>query len=177
LRTENSNPKTTGDNKAGMDSGLWFAAALVFLLGTGLTCYTLNAARESLPKIRSKASYLAGLRTIQAEITQGLAALEVFSKSADKHVVPLPELMRDSLGELKPDEIKDVHKETVQGWMVRQKDITFNEAPLDKVMEFTRKAEAQRPPWSLTKCVIRSSPRAPGVARIELSLQAVEKSP
>jgi hypothetical protein len=176
LKIENSDLESNGQNKGVMNHGLWAAAVLIFALGTGLTCYTLSAERQSLPKMKAKASYLAGLRLIQGELAQGLAAVDAFAKSPDKHVAPLPELMRDTLGDLKPDEIKDVRKETVQGWVVRQKDITFSDAPLDKVMEFVRKAETQRPPWSMSKCVIRSSPRAPGVAKIELSLQAVEKT-
>ena len=164
------------EDDAGLISRLWFIALIVFIIATARTCYTLNAERDTLIKIRSKVSYLAGLQAIQSDLARGLAAASFVGKSADKHAASLPELMSSTLGELKPDEIKDARKETIQGWVVLQKEMTFGEAPVDKVMEFISKAEAQHPPWSVTRFVIRSSPRAPGMAKIELTLQAVEKA-
>jgi hypothetical protein len=166
-----------GENRPAGTSRVLCAAALVsFLVGIALSCYTIRLESGMLPSLQRKAHDLERLGDMRAELKRGLDAVTEFGAAgAARKPAPLTDIMKETLEGLVADDIKDIRRDTVQGWAIRQKEIAFNEAPLGRVMAFLNKAENTSPPWRLTKCSIRSSPRAAGAARIELTLEAVEK--
>lgn len=164
------------DRTPGTSRGLCVAALVSFLAGVALSCYTVRLETGLLPSLQRKAHDLERLGAMRAELKRGIDAVTTFEAAgATRKPAPLADIMRETLEGLKADDIKDARKDTVQGWAVRQKEIAFNEAPLGPIMVFLNKAENASPPWRLAKCSIHSSPRATGVARVELTLEAVEK--
>jgi len=155
---------------------LWGAIAISFIAGTLLTFQTLHMEKQSSALLKQKLRDIQSLRSFEREITQGQEAVKVLAQLGDKRPIPLNDVLRDSMAGYKPDEVKDARKEAVPGWTAKQKDIVFNDAPVGEVMKFVRIAESNRPPWRLTKCAIRSSSHASGTARVELTLESVEKN-
>jgi hypothetical protein len=160
----------------GTSRALCAAAIVSFIVGVALSCYTIRLETGAFPTLQRKVHDLQRLGDMQAELKRGLDAVKAFEAAGTaRKPAPLTDIMKETLEGLQADDIKDIRKDTVQGWAIRQKQLAFNDAPMGRVMAFLNKAENASPPWRLTKCSIRSSPRVAGSARIELTLEAVEK--
>jgi len=155
---------------------LWLFSAVFLFIGIGLTVQNLRKCDDLIERFKKKSGELKILRNMQADIFRYEAARHKMEQLAEKHPVALNAIIQEALGGIKVEDIRDSRKELVGGWAVRQKEISINDVSIEKVMEFIRKAESQKMPWCLSRCVIRTAPGAAGTGQIVLQMEAVEKS-
>jgi len=155
---------------------LWLAAAVLLLIGLVMTVKNLRQSAGISARFSKTIAELKTLRNMQEEMARYEAAKQVMEKLSDKHPVPLNGILQEALPGSKSDDIRDSRKDAVEGWWIRQKEISLNDVPVGKAMEFVQKAESQKMPWCLVKCVIRAAPSVGGTGQVVLLMEAVEKA-
>jgi len=155
---------------------LWAAAAVFLIVGTGMTVSNLRKSAGVSERLEKNIADLKTLRIMEADMARYEAAKKMMEKLPDKHPVPLNGLLQETLPASKGDDIRDAGKDELGGWLVRRKEISMNDVPVGKAMEFVQKAESQKLPWCLARCVIRAAPRAGGTGQVVLLMEALEKS-
>jgi len=159
-----------------MRSLVWGAAAASAVAGVWLALHAAGAVDRAGRELARKRSELDELRAVAGELARSAAAKAVFEGEPGRRPAAVAALLDEVLPGVKPEDSRERRREIAGGWLVREHEFAFGEVPLGKVMDFAAKAEAQRPPWKVTKCVIRASPHAPGTGRVALVLEALEKA-
>lgn len=155
---------------------LWIGSVLVLIMGLGMTIHSVGQMDKVLLKLKNKLDSLDRLRSMEREINRYVIAQQAFEQLSEKYPASLADLLKGVLPGHKVDDIREIRRESIPGWTVRQTEIVFSEVPLGDLMEFVCKAETQRPPWRLIKCNIKASPRIAGSGQVVLLLEALEKT-
>jgi hypothetical protein len=154
----------------------WLCAGILLAAGTVMTGLNVRRANVVSERMNRKIGELKVLRSIEADLARYEAARKSVEQLPEKHPDPLLNAVQEILPGVKADDVRDTRRESVQGWVVRQKEISFGDVPVGKVMELVRKVEAQKLPWLLSKCVIRASPKAAGTGQVILLMEAVDRT-
>ncbi len=154
---------------------IWAGAALFLAAGLVLAVQSARGIRSSAEKLDRKLRDIGELRALEDQEKRYVLAQQMYEKLPNKHPGSLDGAFKEALSPHKADDSRETRKELGQGWVAHQKEFSFGEIPVAKIVEFVRKAEAQRPPWILTKCVINSAPGTGGTAQVSIQLEAVEK--
>jgi hypothetical protein len=162
-------------NSRWLDRTLWMSVIAVGALSLFLTARQFVYMRAASGRLARKVEELGRLLVLQDELQRDEAARKRYEAIETGQPASLGGPLKEVVSEPEKLDIRDTVREAVPGWVVRQKEITFGDVPLGKAMEFVRTVEAQRPPWRLTKCVIRASSHTEGVAQTVLVLDALER--
>jgi len=154
---------------------LWLSAAVLLVAGFFMTIQNLRNVDTVSQRAKKSVAELNVLRNMEADMARYEAAKLKLEQLSDKHPVSLTGVLQEALPGVKTDEVRDLRKDLGSGWVVRQKEIALNDIPIGKAMEFVQKAEKQKLPWCLAKCVIRATPRVAGTGQVVLLMEAVEK--
>jgi hypothetical protein len=155
---------------------LWLSVAVFLVIGISMTIRNLGKADEVSQRVKKKTGELKILRNMEADLARYETARKKMEQVSEKHLISLSGILQEVLPGAKADDVKDSRKDLVEGWSLRQKEVSMNDVPLGKSMEFVQKAESQKLPWCLTKCVIRAAPRTAGVGQVVLSMEALDKT-
>jgi hypothetical protein len=153
------------------------AALVVFALGLTVGLRALGEGRVRLDRIRARLAQFDALQARDRALAGYLAAKSQFDALPEAKARDLQPLMQESLPGYQAEDVRDASAEVSPGWVLRRREIAFREAPIAKAEEFVRRAEALRPPWRLSKCVLRASSRAAGFGHVVLVMEALERSP
>ncbi len=154
---------------------VWASAALCLAAGLVLAVQSARGIRGSTERLERKLRDIEKLKALEREEKRCVQAQQMYEKLANKHPDSLEGLLKEFPSAYKADDSKEARKDLTAGWVVRQKELSFGEVSMEKIVEFVRKAEAQRPPWVLTRCAINSAPGSGGTAQVILQLEAVER--
>lgn len=155
---------------------LWLFAVLLLVVGIGMTVQNFRKTAGINDRFRKKIGELKVLRSMQADLARYEAARQKMDQLTEKHPVVLNSIIQEVLSGVKVDDVRESRKDLVAGWAIRQKEVSMNDVPVGTAVEFIRKAESQKLPWCLAKCIIRTSPNAAGTGQIILLMEAVEKN-
>ena len=155
---------------------LWSSAAIFLVIGVGMTVQNIRNYDGIKVGFEKKMAGLKALRNLESDMARYESAKQKIEQLGDKRPVPLNTILQETLPGVKVDDVRDSRKELVSGWIVRQKEISISDVPIGNVMDFVHKAESQKIPWCLTRCVIRAAPRAAGSGQVILLMEAVEKA-
>lgn len=158
------------------DRPLWIAAALAVSLGIILMISTIVSLRKDRARLQDYADDMKQLLAEKRLSSEAKGAVQVFEQLANPHPAPIRKLLRNTVGDEDYSSQAPPPKQTINGWQVRQMEISFADIELGKVATFLAKAEAQRPPWRLARCVIHSTSKAGGKGRVSLTLEALDKT-
>ncbi|MBA4387190.1 MAG: hypothetical protein C0404_04355 [Verrucomicrobia bacterium] len=154
---------------------IWAAACVFIVAGMALALQARSAIRTASDKIARRASDTKQVAAIEADLARCVQAQMLYGKLATKKADSFPELLKASFADQKTDDARDVRRDLIPGWYARQKELTWSDVQIGKVMEFAARAESMRPPWIMTKCQIRSSQTVAGMGQVTIVLEAVER--
>ncbi|MDD4872314.1 MAG: hypothetical protein PHR77_17320 [Kiritimatiellae bacterium] len=155
---------------------LWLSAAVFLVIGVGMTVQNLNTTDDLYRRFKKKSGELKILRNMETDLARFETAKKKTEQIPEKHPVSLNGLLQEMFPGSKADDMKDSRKDLIDGWLIRQKEISMNDIPVGKSMEFVQKAESQKLPWCLTRCVIRAVPRTTGIGQVILTMEALDKT-
>jgi len=154
----------------------WILSAVVFGAGLMLTVGTVRSIRQTGLSMNDQAGRLQTLRQFADEMDRYVSARRRYEKLPGSRAVQLETILRETIDPEKIEEVRESRADIGNGWLRRTKEVILAEMPMQKVMDAIRKAEAQRPPWLLSECVIRAVPLTPGQGRSVLAFDVLERS-
>ncbi len=155
---------------------IWIAALLFLFAGVIMTVHNLNRSKTTRERMNKQLGELRILRNQEADLARHEAARREYEQVADKKPVPLSKLLQETMEGIKVDDVRESRKDLVDGWSVRQKEISMSEVSLGRVIDFINKAESQKLPWSLARFTVRTAPRIPGSGQVVLVMECLEKT-
>ena len=157
----------------GLNRWLWIAGAVSMLAGLALAAQCIRVLQGAAERRAGKFRQLGDLGRLAERLEPYLRARDAFDRLIDAKPTPLADLLKAAVPVAKADDIRDLGGESPQGWVVRRKEVTLADVPFEKILSFMQAAEAQRPPWRLARCEIRSSPETPGTGKMVLVFEAL----
>ena len=154
---------------------LWLAVAAIVAAGVGLSVNSAGMVRETRLRVERKRRDLDKLRVIEAEVRRGEAAKQAIEQRPTRPAEALLPLVQAQFAGFRAEDCRETRRDLIPGWVVRQTEVSFGEAPLAGVMELVGKAEAMDPPWRLAQCTLRASPVAPGAGQVVLQFEALQR--
>lgn len=155
---------------------LWVVALTVVAVGMLMTLRSIDCLRSAETTLNEKIGDLRALRDMADELDEYMSAREAYERVPGGRPVKLEIVLAGALNGVVPLDIRASVDELDDGWLLRRKEVTYGELPLAGVVAAVRKAEAQRPPWSLVECAVRASALNPGHGRAVLTFEALERS-
>ena len=117
----------------------------------------------------------AALRALEQ---QHKPALDALSRAADlggQQPAPLPDLVAQILPDAKP-EVREKDPLNVEGSLsLRSVELGFGNMPLPALSRLLNDAATQQPPWQMAECSITPSEREPGMGRVTLVFDTLQK--
>ncbi|OGV68004.1 MAG: hypothetical protein A2283_10715 [Lentisphaerae bacterium RIFOXYA12_FULL_48_11] len=154
---------------------IWLSALVCLVAGIVMTIHNLKRSESIEERFRKQIGELKILRSQESDLNRHETARREYELVTDKKPVPLNTVLQETLAGVKVDDVRESRKELVDGWALRQKEISISDVPLDKVMDFVEKAESHKFPWSLARFVVRSAPLASGKGQVTLLMESLEK--
>lgn len=157
-------------------SVLWAAAAVAMAAAVALTVATLRDLKAAAGRLKQKAGDLADLNALGESAAQYRAAQQVFERMAeDAAPASFEQAVLVALPDRQPEDIRRQRESFRAGWVVERVEISLPELPFKALAPLVQTAEALRPPWTLTKCVLSGSPRAAGSGRATLQFERISR--
>lgn len=154
--------------------GLVLLGGAVWGIGVLSAGWTLKAARRAHARCSARWATAHELRRIEERLAPSLAARDAAEKAWPTEPVPLLDLARVVWPRTRPEDVRELGREPAEGtWTLRRVELTWTEAPLERIMELIRQAETAQPPWRIVRCVIQSSPTTPGMVALTLEGESV----
>lgn len=146
---------------------------IAIVVGAVLNVHSLMELPEAALRAREKASHLKALRELEKEAIRERAMIAELDTRRDRSSAGLREIASQTI----PDTTFDVRERdplpVVDGWTLRQADVTFNDFALKRVAPFIIRAESGDLPWRLTACTVRAN-QAAGRGQITLTFELLE---
>lgn len=155
---------------------IWLSAMLFLVAGIIMTVHNLNSSGAIGERLRKQVGELRILKNQEADLARHEAARKKHEQVVDKKPVPLNAILQEILVGVKIDDVRESRKDLVDGWAIRQKEISISEVSLAKVVDFIQKAESQKLPWNLGRFVVRTAPRTAGTGQVVLVMECLEKA-
>lgn len=155
---------------------LWLAAIAALLAGAVMTWHTVLHMREQADIYKRKTSVITALNDLALEIEPFYAAEKSYSRIAGRPV-PFETFAKSALPDVPHEtrQVSDNSSAVADGWKLRRHEISFSEAPVDKVIDFALRAESLNPPWRAAQCEIRALAGRPNMADIVITFEVPEK--
>lgn len=163
---------------------MWAAAVAALVLGVVSAATGVGALRERRERLIEKRGEMNELRVIESDIAATDAAMAACERLPERQATRLDDILRETLPDAKPEDVRETRHELSGGWMVRQREMAFSDVSLGDVLAMAHQAEQAglsrdgalvRPPWRLSRLVFRGAPGASGRGRIVVQLDAVER--
>jgi hypothetical protein len=151
-------------------------ALLACAAGLFWSVQSIRGAPTQLRRLGQKARDIAELLKVQAARERDQALLARFNQLEPARPASLADLCQSAAGGAAVDQRIRETRVVAGGWMLRRVDLTFPQLAFDRLDALLAQAESGRPPWRLAECQVNAIDRAPGYARINLLLEALEKA-
>jgi len=155
---------------------IWLSALISLVAGIVMTVHNLRSSESVGERFRKQIGELKILKNQETDLARHEAARKKYEQIIGKKPVLLNAILQETLPGVKVDEVREARKDLIDGWSLRQKEISMSEVSLEKVMDFIQKAESQKLPWSLAKFVVRTAPRTAGTGHVVLVMECLEKA-
>lgn len=158
-------------------SHLLFAIGLA-VLGTGLfaSVGALRRVADARQALKTQSQWTQDLKALAMQ-AQGIEARQAtISAMTQAPVVPLQDILQETLEEFLPSEMRNLTVPAVEGWTLHRQELTFQSVPLPALMRFVKAAERLDSPWRLESIDIFSSSVKPGYARVVLTMGAASQN-
>ena len=153
---------------------VWIFAAVALAAGILLSAGAVGEMRAGRVKLGGKLAELEELRRMEREIVRHRAAHRAFGGLAAKRPVAMADLLKRHMEGVTVEDSRSTRQNTAPGWTIRRQELAFGEVSMDKVMELVQDAESGRPPWRLTRCIVRAAPGAGGRGKVDLVFEALD---
>ena len=153
---------------------MWICAAVSLIAGIGLSVDAIGELRSDRARLRTKLAQLDELRRMERQIARYRAAYREFEALQDKRPVPMAGLLKKHVDGRSPEDSRSTRQSSARGWTLRRQEVAFGEVSLDKVMELVHEAESGRPPWRLTRCIVRASSGVAGKGKVDLVFESLD---
>ena len=153
---------------------VWVVALLLLVIAVVLTFMTFNKLGDVDKKLRGGLVDIGVMLQSERDLSAYIVAKEAYSMMPGAHPVRFESLF-GAANNIAAENIRASEVELDDGWVVLRREVVIADGALDNMMSIIRKAEAQRPPWRLSSCTIRSSTVAAGYGRVVLLFEAMEQ--
>ena len=153
---------------------IWLVALLFFVAGVVLTFKTFRQLHDADRKLKEKLYDISMMQEYSRNMSVYIAAKEAYKRVPSARPVKFESVFDTSEVSAK-DNIRSSELALEDDWFVLRREIVIDDGELGNAMMLIRKAEAQRPPWKLSSCNIKSSSIIPGHGRMVLTFEAMEK--
>ena len=153
---------------------LWAIAIAASLLGVVLTVRNFAVLPRGSERWDKKSADRTELQAIRKAVERQERMVASF-ESLPATPTDLPALAKKQFGkavatrELEP-------MPTIAGWTARRVGLAAEDVAGDDVGHFLAEAAEAKPPWGVTECVLLASGKSGRLAKVELTLVAVEKA-
>jgi len=149
-------------------------ATAVALVGLLMTITSIADASEKIERMQRKADDIRTLRDYEETSRRRRAQQAILEGFRGRPGPRLPALAREILPAANAEVRERKSTPAMNGWVLRQADISLSEVPMLRVADLIHAAEAGRPPWRLTSCTMRASPQTEGHGQVALSFELLE---
>ena len=153
---------------------VWIVALLLLVAGVGLTFMTFGQLDNVNKKLKDNLTDIGMMLQSKSDLSVYIAAKEAYSIIPGAHPVRF-ESVFDPSNAVAAENIRASEIELSDGWFLLRREVVIADGALDNMMTIIRKAEAQRPPWRLSSCTVKSSAIAAGHGRVVLLFEAMEQ--
>jgi len=150
-------------------------AVILLLAGLALTYGNIRATPAWVRQLVAKAAILHELRARERTHASNLAAAIRLEEERAYQPVRLGSIFELSLPSARPDIRPLEGRELENGWSLRRSEVILQAVRLSELGGALQAAEDSRPPWRLVECAVSASDQGPGVGRVTLVMQALEK--
>ncbi|MDE0838856.1 MAG: hypothetical protein OSB41_07360 [Kiritimatiellae bacterium] len=154
---------------------LYWLAALILLSGVLANMRSRTASKTALDEMRQQAKWTETARVLVAEAESLRERRSVLAAMAAEPIVPIHSLLKASLSEFPPNDVRNLKTPAALGWSQQRKALSFQNVPLPALMRFVRIAEKTDPPWRLEEIRISASASKPGYASAVLEMSSISK--
>lgn len=154
---------------------LWAAGVVLLVSGLILTAQTTRQLRDVSAGLLRRRIQLAALLRLESRLAPYVAARETFESVDPSSRVSFDDLLGKALPQVPPADIRNLERESVPGWMERETELTFSDIPFESLTRLVQDAENARPPWLLSKCIIRASSETAGRGQAVLRFETLER--
>ena len=164
---------------------LYLVAAVTVVAGLALTVGWHRERGALHASLEAKARQLERLQAVRMDVERYEVARQAVAGLPEGRPLPLSDLVEQGLAGTEIGETRDFLREPTPGWRLRQKELALDDVSLAEAMAFIHRVEQssmeadepRRPPWRLASFTAAASAHAPGVGRVVLLLEALERSP
>lgn len=153
---------------------IWIGAAAALAAGVVMAVMGVGEFGAERARLRGKLTEIEELRGMEMEIVRHRAARRAFEGLAAKRPAAMGDLVGKHMEGVAVEDSRSSRQDVVDGWTVRRQEMAFAEVSMDKVVALVRDAESGRPPWRLTRCMVRASAGEPGRGKVDLVFEALD---
>ncbi len=153
---------------------IWLIALILFVAGLLFSLQTLRQLKNTDKKLKEKISDISLMQEFTRDLSIYIKAKEAYRKIPGASPVRFESLF-DASGLIAKENVRASEVQLDDNWFVLRREVVIDDGELEAVITFIKKAEAQRPPWRLSSCDIKSSTVAPGHGRVVLLFEALEQ--
>ena len=152
----------------------WLALASV-VLGAASTLLSLQSSPALLKQIARRRMDMAQLQELQRRQAGDRRALDAYEK-LESRTAPALKFLAAKAGLQPAPQIRQRDDQPAAGgWTLRSVEMQFEPAKMAAVASFIQMAGEGRPPWRLVECSLTAAGPQPGMARINLAMETLEK--
>lgn len=149
-------------------------AAGALVAGVFLSIGARHDLERGRVKLRRKLAELEELRGMERRIVRYRGAYKAFGGLSVKRPAAMGDLLKRHMAGHAAEDSRSTRQNLVPGWTVRRQEMGLGEVSMDKVMALVHDAESGRPPWRLTRCIVRATSGGAGKARVDLVFEALD---
>ncbi len=153
---------------------IWLIALIVFVAGIILSFQTLRQLRSADKKLKEKMGDISVMQEFTRDLSIYIAAKDAYQRLPGARPVQFESIF-NLPGIIAQENIRSSEVALEDGWFLLRREVVVDNGELNDVMTHIKKAEAQRPPWKLSSCKIKSSSVTPGYGRVVLVFEALEQ--
>jgi hypothetical protein len=147
------------------------------IAAAALTLFAARYCARTAGALDADSAALARLRQAGAALKAGAAMQEAFEELPGGRLMDLAAVFSKNGFLPPPDERRQSGADLAPGWAVRREELAFRDAPVAAALQSCEAAESLRPPWRLTRLVVRASPQGKGRGQVLMSFEGIEASP
>lgn len=149
----------------------------VLIAAAVLTAFAVRYCARAARALDADAAALERLRQAGATLEAHTAMQRTFEELPAGNLMDLAEVFSKNGFLPPPDERRQSGADLTRGWTVHREELAFRDAPVAAALRSCEAAESLRPPWRLTRLVVRASPQGKGRGQVLLSFEGIESSP
>jgi hypothetical protein len=154
---------------------LFWLATVILFSGVLANMRSRSASKTALNEVLQQAKWTETARELVMEAESLRERRSLLAAMAAEPIVPIQSLLKTSLSEFPPDDVRNMQTPAAVGWSQQRKALSFQYVPLPALMRFVRVAEKTDPPWRLEKIRISASASKPGYASAVLEMSSISK--